>query len=77
MLGFIADSTTGDWGVGNDDITTILKSLIFTTFLRYRQSMELFLNLGNPLICCGQSRTQKRFHPVDAYFMIKDEIITR
>ena len=77
MLVFIAESTTGDKGVGNDDITTFLKSLLIPTLLEISPVEGTILESGKPPICCGRSRTQKRLHPVDAYFMIKDEIKTR
>ena len=33
MLEYIAESTIGDLGAGNDDITNILRTLIFPTLL--------------------------------------------
>ena len=34
---YIAGSTTGDKGAGNDDITNILRTLIFTSLLEQSQ----------------------------------------
>ena len=44
MFKYIADSTTGDREVGNDDITIFLRSLIFPTFL------EKSKNLRRPML---------------------------
>jgi hypothetical protein len=38
MLEYIAESTTGDRGAGNDDITSLLRTLIFSPLLE----MSLF-----------------------------------
>jgi hypothetical protein len=45
MCGIIAESTAGDQGAGKDDITNILRTLIFPTLLEIYQVLIRIRNL--------------------------------